>query len=222
LPTRPCAAQPAGALERLEHLTQALILDHRPIAELRPRAHDACGQDVEHLLPESAPLAVLVSRDDLQVDHLRVRRDELAELPRMADYAVWGEAVARGLGWGTETFARTYKENRREAAEVMLEDSPLAEALLQVARSEPGLVTPVSKLHARLTRNSGTRIAASAGWPKTAAMLARELRKIAPQLRLQGLSITFEPRYDGHYVGLTWEPAPASQQTHPTAKPETI
>ena len=71
-------------------------------------------------------------------------------------------------GGGTETFARTYKENRREAAEVMLEDSPVADALLQLARSEPGLTTPASELHARLTRNAGKRIAASAGWPQDA------------------------------------------------------
>jgi hypothetical protein len=133
-----------------------------------------------------------------------------AEFPRMADYAVWGEAVARGLGWGTETFARTYDDNRKEAAQVMLEDSPVADALLQLARSEPGLTTPVSELHARLTRNAGKRSAASACWPETAAMLARKLRKIAPQLHLQGLSLTFEPRYGGNYVILTWEPARAS------------
>ncbi len=28
----------------------------------------------------------------------------LAELPRMADYAIWGEAVGRGLGWGPGMF----------------------------------------------------------------------------------------------------------------------
>ena len=72
-----------------------------------------------------------------------------------------------------------------------------------------------------MRENAGKRIAASAGWPKTAAMLSRELRKIAPQLRLQGLSLTFEPRYDGNYISLTWEPAPAGRQTRPIAKPET-
>ena len=143
---------------------------------------------------------------------------KLAELPRMADYAVWGEAVARGLGWGTETFVTTYNENRKEAAEVMLEDSPVADALLQLARSEPSLTTPVSELHARLTRNAGKRIAASAGWPKTPIMFARELRRIAPQLRLQGLCITFERRYDGQYISLSWEPAPVSQQTPPNCR----
>ena len=104
----------------------------------------------------------------------------------------------------------------------MLEDSPLAEALLQLARSEPGLTMPASELHARLTRNAGKRMAASAGWPKTAAMLARELRKLAPQLRLQGLTITFEPRHGGNYIILPWEPAPAGRQTPLTANPATI
>jgi hypothetical protein len=28
----------------------------------------------------------------------------LTDLPRMADYAEWGEAISRGLGWGTGTF----------------------------------------------------------------------------------------------------------------------
>jgi hypothetical protein len=137
----------------------------------------------------------------------------------MADYAVWGEAVARGLGWGTETFGRTYKENRREAAAVMLEDSPLAEALLQLARSEPSLTTPASELHARLTRNAGKRMAASAGWPKTPSMFAHELRRIALQRRWQGLSITFERSKDGRYVTLGWEPASGGQPPCPPPDP---
>ena len=28
----------------------------------------------------------------------------LTDLPRMADYAEWGEAISRGLGWGADTF----------------------------------------------------------------------------------------------------------------------
>jgi hypothetical protein len=28
----------------------------------------------------------------------------LTDLPRMADYAEWGEAISRGLGWGVDTF----------------------------------------------------------------------------------------------------------------------
>jgi hypothetical protein len=36
----------------------------------------------------------------------------LAESPRMADYARWGEAFARGVGWGDGTFLTSYSDNR--------------------------------------------------------------------------------------------------------------
>jgi hypothetical protein len=98
----------------------------------------------------------------------------------------------------------------------MLEESPVADALLQLARSEPGLTTPTSELHARLARNAGKRTAASADWPKTPSMFAHELRRIAPQLRLQGLSIAFERRNDGHYISLGWEPVTINRPSCPT------
>ncbi len=41
----------------------------------------------------------------------------LTELPRMADYAEWGEATSRGLGWGADTFLSTYNDNRKEATD---------------------------------------------------------------------------------------------------------
>ena len=55
----------------------------------------------------------------------------LAELPRMADYAMWGEAVGRGLGWEPGTFLSTYTDNRKEATLTDLLDSPLGNVLLQ-------------------------------------------------------------------------------------------
>ena len=42
---------------------------------------------------------------------------DLKELPRMADYAEWGEATGRGLGWGAGTFLSNYNDNRKEATE---------------------------------------------------------------------------------------------------------
>jgi hypothetical protein len=39
----------------------------------------------------------------------------LNELPRLADYAKWGEAVGRGLGWEPECFLSIYTDNRKNA-----------------------------------------------------------------------------------------------------------
>ena len=57
----------------------------------------------------------------------------------MADYATWGEAVGRGLGWGPGSFLSTYTDNRKEATLTDLLDSPLGKVLLQVARLFRGL-----------------------------------------------------------------------------------
>ena len=55
---------------------------------------------------------------------------DLKTLPRMADYAEWGEATGRGLGWGAGAFMSTYNDNRKEATEALLEDSPVASVVL--------------------------------------------------------------------------------------------
>ena len=95
----------------------------------------------------------------------------LAELPRMADYAMWGEAVGRGLGWEPGTFLSTYTDNRKEATITDLLDSPLGNVLLQVARMITGLSGTPAKLHAQLTEIVGKKVAASADWPKTSEKL---------------------------------------------------
>ena len=54
LPSRGRSAQPASALERLEHLAQTLILDREAVTELRSCEHHAAGQIVQHSLLEAA------------------------------------------------------------------------------------------------------------------------------------------------------------------------
>jgi hypothetical protein len=131
---------------------------------------------------------------------------QLAELPRMADYARWGEAVSRGLGWSPEVFLTTYLRNRRHASAPALEDSIVGSAMLQFASSLNGWSSQMSSLYHRLTQLVEQRAAydvkydspamarkklaaATARWPKQPCQFALELRRITPQLRLHGLSV---------------------------------
>ncbi len=132
----------------------------------------------------------------------------LAELPRMADYAIWGEAVGRGLGWEPGTFLSTYTDNRKEATITDLLDSPLGNVLLKVARLITRLSGTPTKLHARLTEIVGKKVATSADWPKTSEKLSYELRRLAPQLRMHGMSVSFERRNEGRFIILKSELAP--------------
>ena len=142
---------------------------------------------------------------------------QLMDIPRMADFALFGEAVSRGLGWPAGSFLSAYNDNRWHATVASLEDSPVGTALLR-------LISPVmkqwsgttTKLHQALTLIVGKKIAASARWPKTSSMLGNELRRIAPQLRIHGLSIGFERTSDARLVTLKTTHVPIIQAPHVT------
>jgi hypothetical protein len=144
----------------------------------------------------------------------------LAELPRMADYAMWGEAVGRGLGWEPGTFLSTYTDNRKEAALTDLLDSPLGNALLQIASVISEFSETPIKMYAKLTEIVGKKVAASANWPKTAGNFGNELRRLAPQLRMHGVSISFERRHEGRMIILKSERVPIAPAGQARAKTE--
>ncbi len=127
---------------------------------------------------------------------------DLKKLPRMADFAEWGEATSRGLGWGALTFVTTYNDNRKEATDAVLDDSPLALVMLTLARKAYNWSGTPLNLYGEMSQTAGKKIAAGAGWPKTVHAFGNELRRIAPQLRLHGLSISFERRYDARIITL--------------------
>ena len=145
----------------------------------------------------------------------------LAELPRMADYAIWCEAVGRGLGSEPGTFLSTYTDNRKEATITDLLDSPLGNVLLQI----PHLFTRGSftsaNLHAAVTEIAGKKVAAATGWPKTTATFSSELRRLAPQLRMHGLSVSFERRNEGRMIILRSERALIGPTKPNSTRPDT-
>ena len=115
------------------------------------------------------------------------------ELPRMADFALLGEAIGRRLGWREGAFLAAYSENRRAAMFASLEDSAVAAALLSLAewgRLENWTLS-ASDMLGELGREAGERVRASARWPKTPRSFADELRRLAPPLRTRGISVKF-------------------------------
>jgi hypothetical protein len=144
----------------------------------------------------------------------------LKKLPRMAEFATFGEAVGGSLGWPAGAFLTAYVYNRLDAATSTFEDSLVARALLR-------LVGPVAQqwagnaadLQIALTKIVGKKNAASASWPKTCYRLGNELRRVAPQLRMYGLSVTFERTRKGRFITVTSEAVPNIQSTRANPDP---
>ncbi len=117
----------------------------------------------------------------------------VADLPRMADFACFGEAVGRGLGWKTGMFLSAYSDNRAAATVSALEESPLAAALITWNNLNrlAGLSLSATEILEYLATNTPARVKASARWPRSPLSLSNELRRIGPQLRMRGISVKF-------------------------------
>jgi hypothetical protein len=115
----------------------------------------------------------------------------LSALPRMADYAIWGEAVARGAGMVPGSFLSIYNANRRNATETILEQTVLGRVMLQFAGVKPTWSGTPATLYVAVSKAVGKATAASARWPGSPREMSIELRRLAPQLALQGLVVEF-------------------------------
>jgi hypothetical protein len=134
---------------------------------------------------------------------------KLTAMPRMADFARFGEAVGRGLGWAPETLLAAYRDNRQEATLSTLEDSILANVLLKMLENCWGVVdweATAAEMLTKLTLNQDKSTAKSPKWPKTPKALSDELRRIAPTLAENGLYVFFKRTMRGRMITLTSRP----------------
>jgi hypothetical protein len=130
---------------------------------------------------------------------------ELPEVSRMADFAYWGEAVGRGLGWPEFSFRSAYARNRRAATDRAVDDSAVAEALFKTVPSSLKWSGSTAELHRELTASIDKTTAKSSLWPKHVSRFSSEVRRLAPQLRERGLSIAFSRSRDQRLITLTYD-----------------
>ena len=93
------------------------------------------------------------------------------------------------------TVLADYNANRRDASATQIEDSVLATAMLTtvyVPTSGLNWCGTATELLEQVGRLAGKKVTSSAGWPKTPRAPTNELRRIAPQLRINGLFVSFE------------------------------
>jgi hypothetical protein len=117
----------------------------------------------------------------------------IADLPRMADYALWVEAAAPAFGWTPGAWLAAYRGNRAAAVAIALEASPVSTALATYLETR-GMVDrmPLGQLLSALTAVAsadGRRLPQA--WPSSPQSLSTTLKHLAPALRSQGLELTF-------------------------------
>jgi hypothetical protein len=129
----------------------------------------------------------------------------ISPLPRMADFALFGEAACRAAAYEPGHFAQAYLGNRSGANESALEDSPIVAALCRLARG-PAWSGRSAELLEELATIAGDKAALSPRWPKGPRALSTMLRRLAPQLRQIGVHLTFDRAHGSRFVEIQGPP----------------
>ncbi len=117
----------------------------------------------------------------------RVRQGKLS-LPRMADFAVWGMAVAPALGWTEEAFLAAYEQNRKAGQLAVLEGDPLADALIRLVEGKGEWEGTATSLLKKLN-STNPSIRCFRGWPRSPASLGATIRRLKPLLGAVGIHV---------------------------------
>jgi hypothetical protein len=139
---------------------------------------------------------------------------ELRALPRMADWAMWGYAVAEALGIGGPAFMEVYTRSIKAQNEEVLAGHPVAQALLAFMEGKKEWQGSFPDLYDKLFKEAEKlNMARSKAWPATPQSLSRKLNTLRANLedtgfalepfrneKVRGIRITTHPRSRGNCV----------------------
>jgi DNA polymerase, archaea type len=134
---------------------------------------------------------------DILAQAIQIKRElELNDLPRMADFTIWCEAIARAMGYNELEFIHAYYDNIGKQNIETIESNPIAQAIEKFVDSwcEEGKVTfwdgSTTEVYQKLNKVTQAHGIDTSNkfWPKAANSLTKRLRPILSNLR-EGLGI---------------------------------
>ena len=171
-----------------EVATQSDLLDRSlvgwltEISDNRRRSEEELFQEFEKV----RPLILGALLDAVVVALQRLPSLKLANLPRMADFAIWASAAETAFGWPEGSFMQAYKGNRESANEVALEASIVASPLLDLLEETGSWSGRAVDLLTALENRVSDQIKRQKSWPKNGGSLSRHLTRLSPNLKKAG------------------------------------
>jgi hypothetical protein len=167
---------------------RAIAVRLDPIPEHQRRPEREIWADFEAARPRL--LGALLDAVAHGLRHLATT--QLAQLPRMADFALWA-AACEGALWQAGTFVAAYGANRSEMDETVIEGDTVATAVRSMMADRPIWTGTAQELLPLLASIAG-EAAKTKTWPATPRALSGRLRRAAPNLRRVGIAIVFGQR----------------------------
>jgi hypothetical protein len=174
---------------RADLLDRALLFELQAIAETERRTEE----ELWAAFAAAKPYLVGALFDALSAAIRTLDGIRPARLPRMADFARWGCAVARHLGFGQDEFLGALGANITAQNETAVENSPVALAVIQLVQDVACWEDTPARTLIRLNQIAvdlqiDTR---SRAWPKAPGHLTRRLNEVKPNLQRLGISVLY-------------------------------
>lgn len=130
----------------------------------------------------------------------------LASLPRMADFAQWGYAVAEAMGYEGDVFLKIYKENQEDLLDNMISEDTIITVLLDMLKEYGHYKGSVTDLGVTLTKQAEKMgINTKVGWIKGASALSRKLQENQSVLSMVGITMNRGKTNGDRYIELLLE-----------------
>jgi hypothetical protein len=121
--------------------------------------------------------------------------------PRMADFAQWIVAAEPALPWQSGAFLSAYIGNQRDANDLTLEASPVAQSVLKLMQERAAAwIGSATALLSALEEVTDEKVRRQKSWPGSGQTLSNQLRRLAPNLRVAGVDVTFGRAHGGKRV----------------------
>jgi hypothetical protein len=124
-------------------------------------------------------------------------------LPRLADFGKWGEAIAPMLGLEAGEFLLIYKNMNDTLLKKAVESDLVSSVIIEWLQSSKGeFIGGTTELHIALTnyltnKNRKDDLKSDL-WPKTVGALGRAIKRISSGLRVVGVEITTSDKGENH------------------------
>jgi hypothetical protein len=170
-------------------LDRSITMEHDRIVNEKRKTEEEINSEFQDLRAK-----LLGYIFDILVRVLQIKHSvKLQQVPRMADFALWGEAIARAMGYNDFEFINAYSDNIGKQNVEAIENNVLGQAIVKFLNGLPVINIndgfcwegSTSKFLEELNLSAAENNSNinSKGWPKAANSLTRKLKSILSNLR---------------------------------------
>jgi hypothetical protein len=170
-------------------LERSILFELDRLERTARRPEDELYAEFEAMRPKllgalfDAVSKALALRPNVQID----------SLPRMADFASYGYAIAEAIGIGGKEFLAAYHRNINSQSGAVIDDNTVATLIREIAESEIEWIGTATTLHAKMRQMMLAKQLDDRALPATPSILSREVNKMKAPLEDERVFVGHHP-----------------------------